>query len=324
MKKANISAVIIGLNEEKYLEECIKSVKDLIGVYIEKIIYVDSGSSDRSVEIAKKQSVQVIRIRNPYRSPGYARNIGLEQVETEFVLFLDGDMVIEKYFLSHALPEFETKSVVCVCGQIKERYPHRNIYHRGLCVDWVEKKVGDAVTPSGGGVFRTSILKSVSGYNPEIPAGEEIELRNRLTDQGFKFIAINRIMATHDLNMNSFIDLLKRAIREGHLQGYALLHPEITSISKYSRLAIKNDLIVLLSILFVSYVIINQLWFVGITGALLFCGIFLLKFLSQIMESNDPIGKLLNFIFMYLKKPVQVYAQIVYIFKKKHAHINSH
>ena len=50
MPKQTISLCMITKNEEKYLEQCLNSVKDLV----DEIIIVDTGSTDKTKEIAKK------------------------------------------------------------------------------------------------------------------------------------------------------------------------------------------------------------------------------------------------------------------------------
>jgi glycosyltransferase involved in cell wall biosynthesis len=61
----NVTSVIIPTyNEEKYIENCLRSVRNQkINGKIE-IIIVDSNSSDRTREIAKKYANKVINIKN--------------------------------------------------------------------------------------------------------------------------------------------------------------------------------------------------------------------------------------------------------------------
>lgn len=316
-KDAPVSVVIIGLNEEKYLGECIQSVKDSVDVGIDSIIYVDSGSSDASVDIAVKHDVTVVNISNPYRSPGYSRNIGLEEVKTRFVLFIDGDMVLDAGFLAAALPKFNEPDIACVFGGIVERYPTKDIFHRGVSIDWREARRGERITPAGGGLFRVDDMRTTGGYNSMIPAGEEIELKNRLLESGRKLICIDHNMALHDLDMNGIAGLWRRAQREGELQAYAMLHPEIESIRRYARLARKNNILVIGGIIAMIAVVIFLDW----TAAALVAGTiavaFAVRVIGRCRESIDPLGRFINFIFLYAKKPVQVLYQLRYLLKDK-------
>jgi Glycosyltransferases involved in cell wall biogenesis len=50
MKNNKLSVIIIARNEEKMIEDCLKSVRQLA----DEIILVDTGSTDKTVEIAKR------------------------------------------------------------------------------------------------------------------------------------------------------------------------------------------------------------------------------------------------------------------------------
>jgi glycosyltransferase involved in cell wall biosynthesis len=73
-------------NEEKYLERCLKSVKELV----DEMIIVDTGSTDRTVEIAKKMgaTVKYYQWDNNFSN---ARNFSLQYASKEWVLLMDGD-----------------------------------------------------------------------------------------------------------------------------------------------------------------------------------------------------------------------------------------
>ena len=54
---ADITAIILTLNEEKNIEECIRSIQPVV----KRIIVVDSFSTDRTVEIAKEMGAEVLQ-----------------------------------------------------------------------------------------------------------------------------------------------------------------------------------------------------------------------------------------------------------------------
>ncbi len=70
----NIGIVVIGRNEGKRLQSCFDSLNQI--AY--RKVYVDSGSSDNSVEIAKSNSLEIIELdpRKPF-SAARARNEGV-------------------------------------------------------------------------------------------------------------------------------------------------------------------------------------------------------------------------------------------------------
>lgn len=80
-----ISGNIITLNEEKNIEQCVESLRQVC----DEIVVVDSGSSDRTVEIAK--SLGAIVIHQPYLGDGIQKNVALTHVSNDWILSLDAD-----------------------------------------------------------------------------------------------------------------------------------------------------------------------------------------------------------------------------------------
>jgi glycosyltransferase involved in cell wall biosynthesis len=80
-----ISAVIITFNEERYVEQCIRSVMDVA----DEIVVVDSLSTDRTPEICKNLGVKFIE----QKFLGYKeqKNFALEQASFDHILSLDAD-----------------------------------------------------------------------------------------------------------------------------------------------------------------------------------------------------------------------------------------
>lgn len=88
---ASISMCMIVRNEEKFLPKCLESVKGLA----DEIIIVDTGSTDRTVEIAKKAGAKVLNYGWD-DDTARARNTGLREAKGDWVLILDADEAIGK------------------------------------------------------------------------------------------------------------------------------------------------------------------------------------------------------------------------------------
>lgn len=86
MKKGNFSVVISAYNEEKKIEDCLSSVRDLAN----EIIFVDNSSTDKTVEIAKKYTSKIYtRLNNPMLNVN--KNFGFTKAEGDWILSLDAD-----------------------------------------------------------------------------------------------------------------------------------------------------------------------------------------------------------------------------------------
>lgn len=86
-----ISLCMIIKNEEKYIENCLNSIKDLVG----EIIIIDTGSTDKTKEIAKKFTNKLFDF--PWENNfSKARNFAISKASKTWVLFLDADETISQ------------------------------------------------------------------------------------------------------------------------------------------------------------------------------------------------------------------------------------
>jgi glycosyltransferase involved in cell wall biosynthesis len=86
MTERRLSLCMIVKDEEKYINSCLKSVKD----FVDEMIIVDTGSTDRTVEICKSFGAKIFTF--PWNgSFSDARNYGLERATGDWILWLDAD-----------------------------------------------------------------------------------------------------------------------------------------------------------------------------------------------------------------------------------------
>jgi len=86
-----ISLCMIAKDEEAFIEDCLKSVQGLV----DEIVVVDTGSTDRTMEIAQRYGARVVRHlwRDDFSD---ARNVSLQHATGDWVLWLDADERLER------------------------------------------------------------------------------------------------------------------------------------------------------------------------------------------------------------------------------------
>lgn len=218
MRDYKLGVVVIGRNEGDRLRRCLCSVLPLVPA----TVYVDSGSSDGSKQMATSLGAEVVDldISRPFTA-ARARNEGLRRLlqlhlDVDFVQFVDGDCEVVQGWLDAAgefLDAHPTYAVVC--GRRRERYPDRSIYN-WLCDEEWNTPVGDALACGGDAMMRTAALKAVDGYRDSMIAGEEPELCLRLRQKGWRIRRLDQEMTLHDAAMTRFSQWWKRTIRSGH------------------------------------------------------------------------------------------------------------
>jgi glycosyltransferase involved in cell wall biosynthesis len=108
-----VSVVLIFLNEERFLEEAVRSVFDQTLADWE-LILVDDGSTDRSTAIARDLAAQDERIRyiehprHQNRGMAASRNLGAANSNAPYLAFLDGDDVWEPFKLAEQVDVLES------------------------------------------------------------------------------------------------------------------------------------------------------------------------------------------------------------------------
>lgn len=218
-----LSVVVIGLNEQDRLQACLDAIFACKPQgYDLEVLYVDSGSTDRSVEIASGVAgVEVLHLNSTKRSAARARNVGLQRAQGQYVQMVDGDSVIQSGWLDTALGVLEREpEVSCVFGRCIEMYPDQSIYMKVCGFDWYFPP-GDRRTCGGNSMWRMSVLAENGFFDEDLRVGEEPELCYRVRHKGGRILCVDAPMVTHDLGMRSFAQYWQRAVNSG--KGYASL-----------------------------------------------------------------------------------------------------
>ena len=112
------SIIVPVYNVEKYIKECLESIKKQTFKDFE-VIVVNDGTQDNSIAIAEKYDVKIVNQENQGLSA--ARNTGVKRAKGEYLLFLDSDDTIEKDLLKELNDAIQDKPEV-VRFQIRETF----------------------------------------------------------------------------------------------------------------------------------------------------------------------------------------------------------
>lgn len=215
-----LSVIVIGLNEQDRLRSSLESVllhrpRD----YGLEVFYVDSGSTDDSVEIASRiPGVEVLHLKSTQPTAAKARNVGLRHAQGRYVQLVDGDSIIQPGWMDAALAVLErTPEIVCVFGQCIEMFPEQSIYMKVCGLDW-HIPPGDHRLCGGNAMWRMSVITAHGFFDETLRSGEEPDLCYRVRQQGGRIICIDAPMVTHDLGMQRFGQYWMRAETSG--KGY--------------------------------------------------------------------------------------------------------
>lgn len=170
-----VSVVITTKNEEKNIENCLRSIKDQTFKKIELIV-VDNFSEDKTVEIAKKYTTKVY-FKGPERSS--QRNYGAQVANGEYLLYLDADMILSPTVIEECVEKCEIDRVDAIyvperiVGEgfwIKVRDFERSFY-TGTVVDAVR-------------FIRKDLFERVEGFDESLIGPEDWDFDRRIRKIG--------------------------------------------------------------------------------------------------------------------------------------------
>jgi len=213
-----VGLVVIGRNEGARLGLALDAAIRSGAV----VVYVDSCSSDDSIQIARSKGVPVAELDlSVPLTAARARNRGFELLQEispglEFVQFMDGDCELASGWLDAAVRLLrERGDVAVVCGRRREVQMDASPYNRLLELEW-DRPPGIVDASGGDFMIRAAVFRDTGGFDPRLIAGEEPELCFRVRKGGWKVFRLEDDMSFHDGGVLSLGQSWKRSIRYGH------------------------------------------------------------------------------------------------------------
>lgn len=218
MSLEKVGIVAIGRNEGERLRRCFDSLPTAVGC----VVYVDSGSTDGSAELARRRGHEVVALdmSSPFtaaraRNAGFSRLVELHP-ELAYVQFVDGDCGIAEGWLEKAVATLDAHAdVAAVWGRRREVAADASPYNRMCDLEWSQLPVGDVDVFGGDVMLRVSVVHALGGYDPTIIAGEDPELALRVRKSGHRIVRLDVEMTRHDASLERFEQWWVRAKRSG-------------------------------------------------------------------------------------------------------------
>jgi glycosyltransferase involved in cell wall biosynthesis len=200
-----LSVVLITKNQEWNAARLIESVlRATASISSREIILVDSISTDRTVEIARRYPISIVRLRpNQRLSPAAGRYLGYKRTRGEFVLFLDGDMELLPGWLEQALRFMRgmPNAGVMLSSKVIELPPPGP--PEPLRPPDIDRTSGPtevsraAFVVGGAALYRRSVLEDVGTFNPYLYSDEEPELYLRIRVAGYRVLQLDFSIVRH-------------------------------------------------------------------------------------------------------------------------------
>jgi glycosyltransferase involved in cell wall biosynthesis len=182
--KPFVSVIIPTYNEEKYLENSLRSIKnqDYEGKY--EIIVADSCSKDKTVKIAKKYADKVIVIKK--RGIAVGRNAGAKAAKGEIFLFIDADTVASFNLLTEIVKSFKKNVIGVTCPVLPLSSNATDFIIYWFFNQFVKVSI-TAGKPQVAGMccaYRRNAFEKIGGFNENIKTLEDFDISKRISKLG--------------------------------------------------------------------------------------------------------------------------------------------
>lgn len=201
-----LSIVVIGKEEEQNLEALFISLEKISTPY--ELLYVDSASEDGSVNIASRYADRICVLEASSQLCAAAgRNVGTLEAKGEWVLYLDGDMILSEGFAGWIDEHIEDIDDALIAGYVG---PYTYIYRDG------DESQNRHLLPASGRVghfggavlLRRETVLEVGNWNASVVSNEEIDLYARIQKSGKYVEAVDIEMVRHLAAHQSPVEIL--------------------------------------------------------------------------------------------------------------------
>lgn len=220
---------------------CVKNCEDLVKEAIDsvraqdfshelmEVIFVDDGSEDNTLsaiqEYVLKMDIPAKVFHTSWKGLGHARNTIVADAKGDFIIWVDGDMILSKDFVRTLVEFMQKHPKVGVAKGKQSLEPGGNLlatletYARaaGRMVDYQSEKARLKALGTGGSIYRMEAIRQVNGFDENLKGYyEDFDIENRIRRAGWS-------LCTTDAK---FLDYERRGIawktlwRKYWLRGY--------------------------------------------------------------------------------------------------------
>jgi len=205
MEKPFISVIIPSLNEEDYIENTLRTLRnqDYKGKY--EIILADAMSTDKTVQIAKGYTDRIITVKRKGIAAG--KNAGAKVAKGNILLFIDSDTLPSPNLLSNIAKAYQNGEVVgvtCKLYALSSKKSIRTMYKLYNKFMHLSIKFKRATIPGICNSFRKDAFDKLGGFNENLTTFEDVDLSHRANKVGKIILLPNSFVLTSDRRVKNW------------------------------------------------------------------------------------------------------------------------
>jgi glycosyltransferase involved in cell wall biosynthesis len=195
-----ISFIVIGRNIERTIALCVESIFRFVksnAIEQYEVIYVDSNSSDRSVQIAKEYPIRVFVVSGDVNA-AIGRNVGAKNAKYDILFFIDGDMELSPEFYQYVINKDEQKLVYpFINGCLIHKFYDGSFTYLYTFEEPIPATTSFRNVTGGMMLIEKKLWNSVNGMDERLIRNQDLDLGFRLAKSGFPALWDNHVFAIH-------------------------------------------------------------------------------------------------------------------------------
>jgi GT2 family glycosyltransferase len=212
---------IKALNEERHIAAALASAVAAAQRLGGDVVLADSGSTDRTIEIARTFPVRIVQLADhSERSCGAGAQLAFQYATGDYFYLMDGDQVLDANFIPAAISYLEAHpEIAAVGGHVREMNVGNQEFEIRAAEVCSDKNMNPGIVDrlDCGGLYRVAAIRDVEYFaDRNLHAFEEIDLGVRLQSKNWKLARIDRLAVDHYGHSMDGYRLLWRRIASGY------------------------------------------------------------------------------------------------------------
>jgi rhamnosyltransferase len=236
-----VSIIIRSFNEEKHIEDLLRGIAGQEISFACETILVDSGSTDRTTEIAYNYGVRILHIEPAEFSFGRSLNRGIELANGDFCVFISAHCYpLNKHWLENLIRPFSDETIALVYGMQrgneKTKYSEHQIFKRWFPQINSGKQDSPFCNNANAAIRRSLFLKYK--FNETLTGLEDLDWAKKVISEGYYlyYAADAPVIHVHE---ETYLQVFRRYEREA-VAMRAIFHLATFTIFDFIKLFMFN------------------------------------------------------------------------------------
>ncbi len=190
-KRPKVTIGVCVMNCEDTISEAIESIiaQDFPHELME-VIFVDDGSEDKTLQIiekyAAKMDITVKVFHHSWKGLGYSRNVVVNNARGDYIIWIDGDMIIPKDHVRKQVEYMEQHPKVGIAKAKYGMFPTKNLVATLENIPFVIISLRNysqnlKLPGTGGSIYRVDAVRQVGGFDDRLAGvGEDLDIAYRI------------------------------------------------------------------------------------------------------------------------------------------------